>query len=163
MHKSTVYTLTKLEKILPYLGILPFGYFIYDAYGRIRQSIIQDAKLGHIKSAFISVWLKNIAVDEVILKNTQIRQDTLNTLQNVVTTPIIKQAGLEFAIKLAYTQPVISEIMNMGNDLSKTIVLEDEDSKEDVSQSAQESNPLRQNYDSIMNKMSGRMFGSFTR
>jgi hypothetical protein len=162
MQRFSFGKLTGIEKVLPYLIVLPFGYFIYDAYGRIRQAIIQDAKSGKIKSNFLSVWLKTIAVDEVILKDTQLRSETLNTLENIVISPQMKKSGLDFSIKISYTQPVISEICSLGNQLSKEMILEDEDSKQEMTKTAQNSNPNQKAYDSMMTKLADRLNGKIT-
>jgi hypothetical protein len=162
MQRFSFGKLTRIEKVLPYLIVLPFGYFIYDAYGRIRQAIIQDAKSGKIKSNFLSVWLKTIAVDEVILKDTQLRSETLNTLENIVISPQMKKSGLDFSIKISYTQPVISEICSLGNQLSKEMILEDEDSKQEMTKTAQNSNPNQKAYDSMMTKLADRLNGKIT-
>jgi hypothetical protein len=151
--------LTRIERILPYFIVFPFGYFIYDAYGRIRHAIIQDAKSGKIKSNFISVWLKTIAVDEVVLKDPQVRSDTLNALENIVTSPPMKKSGLDFSIKISYTQPVISEICSLGNELSKDMLLEDDNSKQEMTKTAQNSNPHQKTHDSVMTKIADRMNG----
>lgn len=93
--------LTHVETVLPYLIVVPFGYFCFSsAFPSLRRQIIQDSKQGLIKSAFVKTWLKEVASDQVILRDVKVRQKSLEFLEALVQKPPVKNEALEAVKRL---------------------------------------------------------------
>lgn len=128
-----------IERALPYLAFVPFGYFVYaHLVGSIKKKVVLDAKTGRIKQTFIMNWLKQVGVDRVVLRDLSVRYKALSVLdrasfsqqfhtaclsmvQKVVNTPEFTEAGKASMYDISAIV-VLSEAktpVSMGNALSQ--------------------------------------------
>lgn len=61
----------------------------------MKKNIVTDSKNGQIKNAFIHSWLKRIAVDNVILKDLELRTNSVSFLEDLCKVGGIQHTALE--------------------------------------------------------------------
>lgn len=94
-----------LERAVPYFACVPLAYFIYDRLpASIKAKVVLDAKTGLIKQTFLMAWLKQVAVDRVILKDLYVRYRTLHVLDKASYYPSFHAACLVMVTKVVNTQ-----------------------------------------------------------
>lgn len=118
--------LNLLEKALPYFIVVPFGYFLAKSgYLQIRKDVVHDSKNGSIKQTFIKTWLKQVAVDQVILKNQELKSKSMWLLEELIKDGLFQRSALQMYTRVV-NRPKTAAI---GKDicfvLSKTIMTSD--------------------------------------
>jgi hypothetical protein len=102
-----------VEAVLPYLIVLPFGFFCYThGFSTVKREVVQDSKQGLIKEAFVTTWLKEIAVDQVILKEVRVREKSLEFLEALVLRAPVKKEAYEIVKHLTNHQSLIGQAKN---------------------------------------------------
>ena len=113
------------EYSLPYLVLLPFGYFLGQSYKHARREVIHDSKNGKIKREFIQSWLKTVALDQVILKEPSLRSKSLWFLEELVKEPEFQTDALQMWLNAIHKPDCIEEGKDICFVLCREIMTKD--------------------------------------
>ena len=113
--------------------ILPFGYFVNKSYQSVRSDVILDSKTGKIKQAFIRGWLKEVALDQAILQNKDLRWQSLRLLEDIVQVPDFQTSALQMWVNVMHRQPAVEEAKDVCFVIAKHILTADKRESEGFS------------------------------
>mmetsp|Transcript_6394 Transcript_6394/g.9502 ORF Transcript_6394/g.9502 Transcript_6394/m.9502 type:complete len:166 (+) Transcript_6394:22-519(+) len=124
----SVYKMNSFERALPYLIVFPFGYFVYsELYKNVRSRVIQDSKSGKIKDTFVNRWLKETGTNRVILKDEDLRKQSVWFLEELVKQQQTQDTALELVTKVVNKPLAGQQARDVAFEIVKNLALGDEE------------------------------------
>ncbi|CAG9323400.1 unnamed protein product [Blepharisma stoltei] len=114
------------RKAFPVTVIGSFCYFASQhLYTEVRKDIIKDAKTGEIKDVFVNAWLKEVVLNRVVLKDQDIRKNTLIKLEDIVKDQSFQQKSLGTFTNVMNSPECGQRGKDLSFHMSKTIMMYD--------------------------------------